>query len=218
MSQPIFQGNLFRRERDAVERIAPELTLLPGFASPTGPLIDAIHAVALRAPFRHLTTRGGGKMSVAMTNCGEWGWHSDERGYEYVARDPKTGQPWPALPPLFADLAARAARQGGFPGFQPDACLINRYEPGAQLGTHRDYDEADMSHPIVSVSIGVPAEFAWWGEKRTGKPIAIAVEDGDVLVWGGGARAGYHGVRKLGYAQHPVTGELRYNLTFRRAK
>ena len=28
----------------------------------------------------------------------------------------------------------------------------------------------------------------------------------------------YHGVRKLGYAQHPVTGELRYNLTFRRAK
>ncbi len=212
------QADLFSRVRAAAERIAPEVTLLPRFAHPTGPLIDAIQVIASHAPFRHLTTRGGGRMSVAMTNCGQWGWHSDERGYEYVPRDPTTGQLWPAMPQLFLDLAARAAEKGGFAGFVPDACLINRYEPGAQLGTHRDYDEADLSHPIVSVSIGVPAQFAWWGEKRSGRPIAIPVEDGDVLVWGGGARAGYHGVRKLGYAQHPVTGELRYNLTFRRAK
>ena len=100
----------------------------------------------------------------------------------------------------------------------PDACLINRYQPGAQMGAHRDYDELDLRHPIVSVSIGVPAQFAWWGERRGGTPVTLTLEDGDVLVWGGAARAGYHGVRKLAHARHLLTGALRYNLTFRRAK
>ncbi|MCZ8132570.1 MAG: alpha-ketoglutarate-dependent dioxygenase AlkB [Steroidobacteraceae bacterium] len=201
--------------------IAPQVTWLPHFVA-TAPLRDAIDRIAAAAPFRHLVVPRGGRMSVAMTNCGTWGWHSDRRGYRYVDVDPETGRPWPAIPPAFLDLAARAAAAGGFPGYVPDACLVNRYAIGAQMGAHRDYDELDMSQPIVSVSIGLPATFLWYGARRTDPPVSVLLEDGDVLVWGGSARAGYHAVRKLkaprGMA--PVTGDapLRYNLTFRRAR
>lgn len=198
--------------------IAHEVTLLRGGAAPTGPIVVAIESIAAHAPFRHLQTPGGGTMSVAMTNCGPWGWHSDVRGYRYVDRDPLTGELWPPMPALFARLAADSARLGGFPGFNPDACLVNRYAPGAQMGAHRDWDELDKRFPIVSVSIGLPALFLWFGAKRQGKPLATLVEDGDVVVWGGSARAGYHGVRKLSPGEHPAAGALRYNLTFRRAK
>jgi len=198
-------------------RIAPEATQLHGFVD-TRPLLDAIGEISSRAPFRHLQSRGGGTMSVAMTNCGPWGWHSDARGYRYVEQDPLSGRPWPAMPTTFRELAARAAQRGGFSGFEPDACLINRYATAAQMGAHRDFDELDMRHPIVSVSIGVPATFLWYGASRGGSPLRVTVEDGDVVVWGGAARGGYHGVRKLEAASHPLTGALRYNLTFRRAK
>lgn len=156
-------------------------------------------------------------MSVAMTNCGPLGWHSDSRGYRYVGADPLTGRAWPPMSAAFRDLARRAAEAGGFDGFEPDACLVNRYEPGAQMGAHRDHDELDMRHPIVSVSIGLPAQFLWYGAARSGSPRRLWLEDGDVVVWGGPARAAYHGVRKLDPGMHPLTGALRYNLTFRRA-
>jgi len=202
----------------AREVIAPQVILLRGFATPTASLITAIEAISSVAPFRHLTTRGGGSMSVAMTNAGAWGWHSDLKGYRYVEVDPVSGRKWPTMPAQFAQLAREAASTAGFEAFAPDACLVNRYQPGAQMGSHRDFDEADFSHPIVSVSIGVPATFVWYGTERSGRGRPVTVEDGDVLVWGGVARAGYHGVRKLAPAEHPATGGLRYNLTFRRAK
>ncbi len=192
--------------------------LLPRFAAPTDPLLTAIENISARAQFRRLVTPGGGTMSVAMTNCGPWGWHSDRRGYRYVERDPGTGEPWPAMPVSFATLANSAAAAAGFSGFEPDACLINRYEAGARMGAHRDYDELDMRHPIVSVSIGVPAVFLWYGARRSGTPLRVPVEDGDVVVWGGQSRGAYHGVRKLAADAHALTGPLRYNLTFRRAK
>jgi alkylated DNA repair protein (DNA oxidative demethylase) len=198
--------------------VAPHVTLLRGFAAPTESLVAAIGRIAVQAPFRHLTTPGGGRMSVAMTNCGPWGWHSDRRGYRYVADDPETGRPWPAMPAAFLTLADRAASCGGFAGFVPDACLVNRYIPGAQMGSHRDWDELDKRFPIVSVSIGLPAEFLWYGARRGGTPRRVPVEDGDVIVWGGPARGGYHGVRKLADGVHPLTGAVRYNLTFRRAR
>ena len=198
--------------------IAPEVTLLRGYVAPTGPLVAAIGRIAAQAPFRQLSTPGGGTMSVAITNCGPWGWHSDRRGYRYVEHDPLTGMRWPPMPAPFARLAREAAALGGFPGFEPDACLVNRYVPGAQMGAHRDWDELDKRFPIVSVSIGLPAAFLWYGATRRGRPLVTLVEDGDVVVWGGGARAGFHGVRKLQAGEHPATGALRYNLTFRRAK
>ncbi len=199
----------------AVSFVAEEVVLLRRFA-PTAALRSAIDAIAAAAPFRHLSTPGGGSMSVAMTNCGAWGWHSDARGYRYLERDPGSDLPWPAMPLALAELAARAAATAGFPGFAPDCCLVNRYAPGAQMGTHRDFDEHDLRHPIVSVSIGLPAVFLWYGASRQGPPTRVPLVDGDVLVWGGRARAGYHGVRRL-----PVraeAGALRYNLTFRRAR
>jgi alkylated DNA repair protein (DNA oxidative demethylase) len=206
------------------DEIATDVVLLRGRAAPTAALVAQIEAIAAVAPFRRLRTPGGGTMSVAMTNCGPWGWHSDARGYRYVDRDPLSGLPWAPMPPAFAALASAAAAEAGFPGFEPDACLVNRYEVGAQMGAHRDFDELDMRHPIVSVSIGLPALFLWHGAKRGGAARRVELSDGDVLVWGGSARAGYHAVRRieppdlLGAAAHGDAPALRYNLTFRRAK
>lgn len=196
--------------------LADGAVLLRRFAS-SPELLAAIARIAQRAPFRHLQTPRG-PMSVAMTSCGAWGWHSDAHGYRYVSEDPGTGAPWPAMPDTFTALAARAASEAGFPGFSPDTCLINRYAIGASMGAHRDHDELDLAHPIVSVSLGIPATFLWYGASRRDRPTRHLLEDGDVVVWGGPARAAYHGVRKLTPASHPTTGPLRYNLTFRRAK
>jgi alkylated DNA repair protein (DNA oxidative demethylase) len=207
----------FSRPR-VTRSVAPNVTLLQAFAAPTPQLVAEIEAIARIAPLRRLRTPGGGTMSVAMTNCGPWGWHSDARGYRYVECDPESGERWPPMPAVFARLASSAAAVAGFEGFAPDACLVNRYGAGARMGSHRDFDELDMRHPIVSVSIGLPALFLWYGDKRGGSPLEVLVEDGDVLVWGGAARAGYHGVRKLQAGHHEATGPLRYNLTFRRAK
>ncbi len=197
--------------------VSDQVVWLRRFVS-TAALRAAIDAIAAEAPFRHLTTPGGGRMSVAMTNAGPWGWHSDARGYRYLERDPLSGRPWPALPAAFAALAAAAAAEAGFASFAPDCCLVNRYAVGAQMGTHRDYDERDLRQPIVSVSIGLPAVFLWYGATRKGPPSRVPVEDGDVLVWGGSARAGYHGVRRLAAPADAAAQPWRFNLTFRRAR
>ena len=179
-------------------------------------LVDAAARVAEAAPFRYLVTRGGYSMSVAMTNCGRVGWVSDRKGYRYDPLDPDSQQPWPAMPPVFLSLAARAAAEGGFGDYDPDACLINRYVAGAKLGMHQDRDEKDAWSPIVSVSLGLPALFLWGGTDR-GNPVRrMRLESGDVVVWGGPARFVYHGVAPLKDGQHPLTGNARINLTFRK--
>jgi len=183
----------------------------------TGPLLEAVDGVTCISPFRRMRVPGGGLMSAAMTNCGAAGWVSDTRGYRYVTTDPETGAPWPPLSAVLADLADRAARDAGFGPFAPDMCLINAYDPKARLGAHRDSDERDFDHPIVSVSIGLPATFLWYGDKRTGTPRRIPVEDGDVIVFGGPARRGYHGVAPIPGGNHPRTGARRINLTLRKA-
>lgn len=202
----------------SAETLADGAVLLRGFAGAEAPaLLAEIAAIAEAAPFRHLITPGGFRMSVAMTNCGAVGWISDRRGYRYGVDDPETGRPWPAMPPLFRALADRAAQAAGFPGFEPEACLINRYAPGARLTLHQDRDEGNLSHPIVSVSLGVPATFLFGGLDRKDKPRRFRVEHGDVAVWGGPSRLAFHGVDALKPGHHPLTGELRYNLTFRKA-
>jgi alkylated DNA repair protein (DNA oxidative demethylase) len=193
------------------------ITLLRAFAA-TRELFPRILEVAERAPFRHLVTPGGQTMSVAMTNCGPVGWVSDRSGYRYSSRDPITGRDWPAMPREFVDLALSAARAGGFPRFVPDACLINRYSAGSRLTAHRDADEQDYAQPIVSVSLGLPASFAFYGLARGGKGKSVPLTDGDVLVWGGPSRLVYHAVRPIKPGVHALTGEYRYNLTFRHAR
>src|SRR3989441_52300 len=169
------------------------------------------------APFRHMVTPGGYRMSVAMTNCGAAGWVTDRTGYRYDSHDPQTGRPWPAMPDVFADLAAQAAARAGFDGFAPDACLINRYEPGARLSLHQDKNERDFSAPIVSVSLGLPAVFLLGGLRRADTPGRVPLVHGDVVVWGGPARLRYHGVLPLEAGHHLLMGGHRINLTFRRA-
>jgi DNA oxidative demethylase len=193
------------------------ITLLRGFAD-TRRLFPLIEAIAETAPFRHLVTPGGQTMSVAMTNCGPLGWVSDRSGYRYSSRDPLSDRDWPHMPPEFEQLALSAAAAGGFPAFVPDACLINRYAPGARLTPHRDADEQNFAQPIVSVSIGLPASFAFYGLTRGGKGRSVPLADGDVLVWGGPSRLVYHAVRPVKPGHHPLTGGYRFNLTFRHAR
>jgi DNA oxidative demethylase len=199
----------------APQELAPDFWLLHGFALGR-PLRAGIDAVAASAPFRHLTVPSGKQMAVAMTNCGPLGWTSSAQGYRYLAHDPDSGQPWPAMPAAFTALAQEAAIAVGWPGYAPDACLVNRYAPGAGLGLHQDRDELDHSQPIVSVSIGASCKFVLGGMQRSSPVQSVALHDGDVMVWGGRSRLIFHGVRPL---PMPATGQgtTRYNLTFRKA-
>ena len=202
----------------AVEPLAPGAAVLRGFALPhAGTVLANLGTVLDSAPFRQMFTPGGLRMSVAMTNCGALGWVSDRRGYRYEAIDPQSGRRWPPMPASFVDLANAAALQAGFDGFLPDACLVNRYEPGTRLSLHQDRDERDFEAPIVSVSLGLPAIFLFGGARRSDKPARIPLQHGDVVVWGGASRLYYHGVMPIADGEHPLTGRHRLNLTFRKA-
>jgi DNA oxidative demethylase len=181
-------------------------------------LIAALRDIVAAAPFRHMETPGGHRMSVAMTNCGSAGWVTDRTGYRYSATDPESGKPWPAMPSLLRELADGAAERAGFAGFAPDVCLINRYVPGAKMSLHQDKDELDFGAPIVSVSLGLPAIFMFGGLKRTDKPRRFRLEHGDIAVWGGPSRLFFHGVAPLADGDHPVMGPQRLNLTFRKIR
>lgn len=200
------------------EVLAEGALLLRGFArQEADALLEAVDAIAAQAPFRHMVTPGGFTMSAAMTNCGDAGWLTDRKGYRYDAIDPETGRRWPALPKLFRRLGREAAREAGYAGFAPDACLINRYEPDARLSLHQDRNERDFSAPIVSVSLGLPAVFLFGGQQRSDRPRRYRLEHGDVAVWGGPARLAFHGVAPLAEGEHPSTGRRRINLTLRKA-
>ncbi len=173
--------------------------------------------VLLNAPLRHMETTRGFKMSAAMSNCGELGWVSDRKGYRYQAHDPLSGHPWPDMPPEFASLATKAAKTAGYDDFHPDVCLINCYQPGSSMSAHRDADEVDFQHPIVSFSLGIPARFFVQGAERKGRSVPIDLNSGDIVVWGGESRLYYHGIRPLKPAQDALFGSQRFNLTFRKA-
>jgi alkylated DNA repair protein (DNA oxidative demethylase) len=205
--------------RPSREAMADGAVLLRGFAKPfEAELLPALRTIVKQAPFRHLITPGGHRMSVAMTNCGSVGWVSDSTGYRYDAIDPESKQPWPAMAPVLRSLAAGAADDAGFNGFAPEACLINRYVPGAKLSLHQDKDELDFAAPIVSVSLGLPAVFLFGGLKRTDKTARYRLEHGDVVVWGGPSRLFFHGVAPLADGEHPLMGRQRINLTFRKVR
>jgi alkylated DNA repair protein (DNA oxidative demethylase) len=202
----------------AVERLSEAAVVLRGFATNIAAgLVAEVDGITAVAPFRNMVTPGGFRMSVGMTNCGRAGWVTDRKGYRYEPLDPITGNPWPAMPDLFLHLAASAAAAAGYPDFGPDACLINLYEPETRLSLHRDENERDLTAPIVSVSLGVPAIFLFGGNRRSDRPRRILLESGDIVVWGGADRLVYHGVTPLAEGADPLTGNRRINLTFRKA-
>ncbi|WP_428825182.1 DNA oxidative demethylase AlkB [Azonexus sp. IMCC34842] len=205
--------------RQWTERLGPGAVVLRGFAlAAAGAIYAEIERIVAQAPFRQMQTPGGFRMSVAMSNCGDYGWVTDASGYRYAAADPDSGRPWPALPAAFRELASRAAGAAGFPDFAPDACLINRYAPGARMSLHQDRDERDLSQPIVSVSLGLPAVFLFGGGKRSDPVSRVPLTHGDVVVWGGADRLRYHGVLAVKDGAHPLVGACRLNLTFRKAR
>ena len=198
------------------EQVAPDVWLLPQFTSGAELWAD-LQAVSAQAPFRHMMTHTGYPVAAAMTNCGELGWTSDANGYAYRPRDPESGKPWPLIPDAWYTLAREAAAVAGYTDYQPDVCLVNRYTVGTGMGRHADNSEQDFAQPIVSVSLGLPTRFAWWGDEPSGAGRNLLLQDGDVLVWGKSARLGYHAVRPVPAGRHPVCGECRFNLTFRKA-
>ena len=204
--------------RAELEPIGPQAVLLPQYAAAEAAALCAqVQKLLTRSPWRHMQTPGGQRMSVAMTNCGRAGWVSDRAGYRYQSVDPCSGRPWPPMPAGWSSLARRAAARAGFARFEPDACLINRYEPGARLSLHQDRNERDFSAPVVSVSLGLPAVFLFGGEHRRDPVQRVALFHGDVVVWGGAQRLAFHGVQALADGCHPELGRCRINLTFRRA-
>jgi alkylated DNA repair protein (DNA oxidative demethylase) len=195
-----------------------EAMVLTGFARDRAAgLLEEMLRIADVSPFRHQMTPGGHEMSTAATNCGRAGWITDRRGYRYEPVDPLTGSRWPDMPSSFHNIAAAAAVMAGFDHFDPDACLINRYAPGARLSLHQDRSERDVRHPVVTVSLGLPALFLWGGNERSEPTQTVPLAHGDVMVWGGGDRLRFHGVKELAEGEHPLTGRTRYNLTFRKA-
>lgn len=200
------------------QRLGPAAMVLRGFVLPyVQEVMPAIEAITALAPFRHMVTPGGFTMSVALTNCGALGWTTDRRGYRYAAVDPDTGEPWPAMPEVFARLASAAAKAAGFDAFEPDTCLVNRYTPGARLSLHQDKNERDYDAPIVSVSLGMAATFLFGGPARTDPTVKVLLHHGDVVVWGGADRLRYHGVMPLKDEPHELLGSQRINFTFRKA-
>jgi alkylated DNA repair protein (DNA oxidative demethylase) len=211
-------SDLFADFSSGRELIGQRAWVLRGFALPAAAtLLAAVDEIQRAAPFRHMVTPGGFKMSVALTSCGPLGWTTDRRGYRYTPDDPETGQPWPRMPQTFAALARVAASEIGFDDFVPDACLMNRYLPGSKMSLHQDKDERDFTAPIVSVSLGMSAIFLFGGHERAQRATRIPLHHGDVVVWGGADRLRYHGILRLDGEPHPLLGEQRINLTFRKA-
>jgi alkylated DNA repair protein (DNA oxidative demethylase) len=206
-------------QSSASEQIGPRSFVFRGFALPLiDRLLPSLESVLTRAPFRNMVTPGGHTMSVALSSCGQFGWTTDRSGYQYTRIDPQTGQPWPEMPEVFMALARTAADAAGFADFVPDACLINRYIPGAKMSLHQDKDEHGYEWPVVSVSLGIPAMFLFGGHARSDTTQRVPLFHGDVVVWGGEDRLRFHGVMPVKQAEHPQLGEQRINFTFRKAR
>ena len=192
--------------------------VLRGYALPVADaLLQSLDEVIRQSPFRRMETPGGHLMSVALSNCGRLGWTTDHDGYRYTPADPLSGRPWPDMPPAFAALGREAAAAAGFAGFEPDACLLNRYEPGARMSLHQDRNERDFqrAHRVGVAGHAGGVSFRWPG--ALGPAARVPLFHGDVVVWGGADRLRFHGVLPLKDRPHPRLGSLRLNLTLRKA-
>ena len=201
-----------------VEPIGAQSCVLRGFALPwVERLLPALDEVLVQAPFRQMFTPGGLPLSASLSSCGTLGWISDRNGYRYTGVDPQNGRPWPTMPEAFQQIASEAAHVAGFAHFVADACLINRYLPGAKMSLHQDRNERDFSAPVVSVSLGLPAIFLFGGDERSDKTQRISLFHGDIVVWGGVDRLRFHGVLPIKHGHHPQLGAKRLNFTLRTA-
>jgi alkylated DNA repair protein (DNA oxidative demethylase) len=194
---------------------------LPGFLDrdAQAQLVAQLRRAAEAAPFfRPTMPRTGKPFSVRMTNLGPLGWVSDrDGGYRYQPTHPETGRPWPPIPEMVLDVWRKVS---GYP-HDPEACLVNRYEPAAKMGLHQDRDEEDFDAPVVSISLGDTCLFRVGGLTRDAPTKSLRLSSGDVVVLGGDSRLAFHGVDRI----YPGTSTLlsgwfadggRINLTLRR--
>lgn len=210
--------DLFDDQLPKKTRIAEGAYWLRGHALPAADLLWAeLRKHFATYPPQQMFTPMGYKMSVRSTSMGDAAWVGTKKGYGYASIDTAINQALPPLPSTFLSLANHAATEAGYNDFTPDSCLINCYDIGSKMGLHQDKDERDFNQPIVSVSLGIPATFLFGGAKRSDKPTQIPLTHGDVVVWGGASRLFYHGVQTIKPNKHPLLGELRCNLTFRKA-
>jgi len=209
-------SDLFSNNRPMKEEIYPDVFVLANYLE-TAPLLKEVEQIINLSPLRKMMTPMGFYTGIAMTNCGDYGWISDEKGYRYSKHDPLSNQPWQKISESFQQLAKSAASEVGYQDFQPDACLINQYLIGTKLGSHQDKNEHDFTQPIVSVSIGLSATFQIFGNQRNGKAINYRLHDGDVMVWGKSARLAYHGVKTLTANPLDPSAKQRINITFRKS-
>ena len=196
--------------------IVPGLVHYPGYLDRAAQeaLREDLRAVLAAAPlFQPRMPRTGKAFSVRMSNCGPLGWVSDEAGYRYQPAHPATGAPWPAMPAALLDAWAELA-----PGAPPpEACLINFYDAGARMGLHQDRDEAEMSAPVVSLSLGDAALFRVGGVTRRAPTRSFRLASGDAMILGGPARLAFHGVDRIVAGSSTLLAEGgRINLTMRR--
>ncbi len=155
-------------------------------------LVEALRNCLAVAPLFQPVTPRGRPMSVRMSAAGEYGWISDRKGYRYARQHP-SGMAWPKMPAmlqaLWADLLPEVRA--------PECCLINWYSETAKMGMHQDRDEADLTQPVLSVSLGDDALFRMGNVTRGGKTESIWLKSGDVVVMRGDARLAYHGVDRV---------------------
>ena len=205
------------RLREWREDLFPGAVVLRRFAlAKDMALLAALDDVLAVSPFRESFTPAGQKMSVRITGCGEYGAGGEADNYVFRRVDPLTKKPWPAMPPVIREIGIAAATEAGFPAFQPNACHVNQYAPGAKLGMHQDRGEEDLVSPIVSISLGLSCVFKMGGFERSGKSLIVPLAHGDVVVWGGPSRMRFHGVLPVKADFHPLTGEYRINMTIRK--
>lgn len=198
---------------DGVPMALGDVVLHRGALGPAGQraLMDDIEAVIAAAPpFTPVTPRGQ-PMSVRMTAAGRFGWVSDRKGYRYEPRHP-SGIAWPPIPSLALDLWSRFARTDR----APECCLVNVYREGARMGLHQDRDEADLSQPVLSVSLGDEARFRVGGLSRKDPTRSVWLASGDVAVLAGKGRLAFHGIDRVRNGSSTlVPGGGRINLTLR---
>jgi alkylated DNA repair protein (DNA oxidative demethylase) len=192
------------------------LRIVPGYLDRAAQeeLVAALRAVMRVAPpYAPRMPKSGRPMSVRMTNCGPLGWMTDAGGYRYQPHHPETGAPWPPIPDI---LLAAWRDLAGYP-HAPEACLINIYGPAARMGLHQDRDEADMTAPVVSLSLGDSCLFRIGGERRTDPTRTLRLASGDAVVLGGAVRLAFHGVDRIIPGSSTLLAEGgRINLTLRR--
>ena len=172
---------------------------------------DALRRIVSVAPLQRYATPSGKPMSVMMTAAGRFGWVSDRTGYHYAPAHP-TGVPWPPIPEPLCDIWAELLPEAR----APECCLVNYYDPNAKMGLHRDDTEADLSQPVLSISLGDEGLFRIGGLQRGGKTRSVWLRSGDGLILQGRSRLAYHGVDRI----RPGTSTLldrpgRINLTLR---